>query len=1626
METSRSEDVATASGSCWNLLRGVFSSRKQRLQTIDHLKEAGQFNFTQKDPFSPPPAIDPSSPAQLATPVPSSNAISNDTSSMGSSGLKGLWWEAYEQLIRDPNNAKLVKAYKSTLLQEHREGRGTEEDDQAVLSRLHSIIRQRFKDIQESQTRFQLGGKEIVVRDQVRRVVNSFVSVKSIVTTIVSSEPHAALAWAGALVLLVGPITRFITQDADAADGFESITRLMTFYAVVEYDWVEKIPRDKSPDQSKQQEALARSVKAQVIKLYANILQFQIRLAKHYSRSGLFRTLQDVGAPEDWKGMIQTIETINTAIRQDLQGMDSSVLLRFEKRFRETSSEIKKDLEVFRHSNPGFERRLTRSFKKIKFNQSFSQLQIAPEAGIEAEKYDTKDRCFEGTQTSIIQRIRNWIESPGPEHIFWLHGIAGGGKSTISRTIAAQCRDRDALPDTICLGAGKEHVSLRMQWNHLILQPLLNLEKRNRLLPLTLVVVIDALDECQPMSEDDPVSAILRLLDEAHQPNFVRLKIFLTSRPQKHIFTSFQHDVSESHCCIAGLHGEGSNYDKGRFQQDIKNTLKHKLREIADRHGLEPEWPGDRRLNALSEKADGLWIYASTAWRFIGDYRVTKEKAKSRLDLLLRDDRTPRETVDRTYVEVLQDILDPATPEETDDTRLIFQATVGAIIVLCEPLSMAALSDLIGKDIADMKDILESLSSVIHLAASQDSPIRLVHPSFPEYLTSEDRCLDRTFLVSRKEKHIDLFINCIETLSNTLRRDICQFGDVSTLNCDIDPDMVHLKIPPHVKYACIYWLEHLQLSGSSHLVLDNGPVYRFLQKHLLHWLESLSIMGMISEGMRAVIKLSEYLISLPCGGRSGLCDFVHDIKRFMRHSRTIIEKAPLQVYISALIYTPEQSLVRKQYENAIPEWIIEPPAMRKSWSPLLQTLGGYEALSDISDACKGLALSPDGKLLATSKVEIWDTTTGTLLNTLKPMGIGCSVSFSRDGKKVLSLSKEGNVREWDVSSGRLIKQIKSPIQGQWALAQTFSVDRTRAASYSLGGTHLLLDIKRGKVTKSFKPHESKLLSMALSPNGELLATLCTKGMVRMWNTTDATLDYSFEAGDLQRISTGKVAFCPTEDVIAVLWAKTISIWCLKTHHRLKSFSADDVRDLTFSQDSKILISSGLDQQQKGKVKWWDWASGTAVKAIYGGGQLLQLSPDGRLLASAQDYQSDQRNLINVWDATSGELLHVLDDSTSPAQVFEFSKNGSLLATKSVQEGIRLWDLTGKPVNENSVKQISSSHIYQLYLAPDHNNVAVMSDRIFLWNVRTKCPAMEVESWFPHKALFSPDGRLFANHTRSSDQVWSMDTGKLVCILPKTSWEDSEFTFSPNGDIFAQAVWIRGSPDLVMNDSEMKPDLEEQPPQRDLAMIERATRLNFGTERLGRSDHDGNISHTAWSPDNTHLASVSGNGTVLLWDTVTWTLRRLIGDYPGGERHTPRAIAFSPDGKLLASGWTRGFSSWEPRSPEGGTSLWNVKTGILIGTRGVAASRQTLCFSANGTSIMTDIGRADIRSFYKGSEYASSRDLAVFEDEWARIGNEVILLPNDYHATCAAATDDLLIMGHASGKVTFLRAKTPED
>ncbi|RAK74300.1 WD40 repeat domain-containing protein, partial [Aspergillus fijiensis CBS 313.89] len=675
------------------------------------------------------------------------------------------------------------------------------------------------------------------------------------------------------------------------------------------------------------------------------------------------------------------------------------------------------------------------------------RLKIAPEAGIGAEKNDTKDKCFAGTQIGILKKIHGWIQSPGPEHIFWLYGVAGGGKSTISRTIAERCRDRIFLPETICLGASfffdknerqqsnatylfptlcqslanclpelkseirksleehpessNEHASVRMQWKNLILKPLLSLEKNNHLLPLTLIVVIDALDECQSTHNEDPVYAILELINEAHQLRSIRLKFLLTSRPQSHIFSSFDHVVTGSHGCKQALQGAETPIDQEMSHRDIKMVLKHKLGEISQRHHFGSEWPEEEKLDALFKKADGLWIYASTAWGFICDKKAKKEWIKPRLDLLLTNDRHPRERLDGMYTEVLRDVLSFATPEERIGTRRTFQAIFGAIVVLHRPLSVTTLSNLLSKNTAEVRGMLESLSSVIHVAASNDSPIRLAHLSFPEFLTSKERCLEPTFQISRKEKHSHLLRHCLEALTKTLRQDICHLGDSSTLQDSIDPGIVKQEIPSHVEYACVYWVEHLRLSKSSDL----------------------------------------------------------------------------------------------------------PPTMRKVWSPLLQTLKGYGGRGiDFSPDGK-LFLAT---LSESGKVQLWSTATGTLIHSFDcciedPRDL--YIWFSPGGQSFAANCVDGAVHIHNTQTGARVHSLTREKYRNWPV--TFSPDSNLCAcavysTESPGESNIHLIKVWGSNTGELRPplkgHGKRVCCLSFSPDGEFLAgaTLFEK-CVLIWN-----------------------------------------------------------------------------------------------------------------------------------------------------------------------------------------------------------------------------------------------------------------------------------------------------------------------------------------------------------------------------------------------------------------------------------------------------------------------------------------------------------------------------------------------
>jgi hypothetical protein len=127
------------------------------------------------------------------------------------------------------------------------------------------------------------------------------------------------------------------------------------------------------------------------------------------------------------------------------------------------------------------------------------------------------------------------------------------------------------------------------------------------------------------------------------------------------------------------------------------------------------------------------------------------------------------------------------------------------------------------------------------------------HPAFRNPPLNEDRCTDSNFWVDEKQAHRALAESCIRLMSTALKQDICDQHTPGVLVTNVESRKVEQSLPPDVQYACLYWVQHLQRSGIR--LRDDDQVHQFLQAHFLHWLEALSWMRKISEGILAIISL---------------------------------------------------------------------------------------------------------------------------------------------------------------------------------------------------------------------------------------------------------------------------------------------------------------------------------------------------------------------------------------------------------------------------------------------------------------------------------------------------------------------------------------------------------------------------------------------------------------------------------------------------------------------------------------------------------------------------------------------------------------------------------------------------
>jgi hypothetical protein len=160
-------------------------------------------------------------------------------------------------------------------------------------------------------------------------------------------------------------------------------------------------------------------------------------------------------------------------------------------------------------------------------------------------------------------------------------------------------------------------------------------------------------------------------------------------------------------------------------------------------------------------------------------------------------------------------------------------------------------------DYDDLPQIISSCGSFLTL---RGGVIYFVHQSAKDFLVG--KASDQILPSGAARQHHALFLRSVASLSETLRRDIYSLGSPGFSTDQVSPPSPDPL--SSIRYPCIYWVDHLvnlDLTSNNKDLRDGGIAHEFIRKKYLYWLESLSLLHSMSEGVQAVHKLEALVMS---------------------------------------------------------------------------------------------------------------------------------------------------------------------------------------------------------------------------------------------------------------------------------------------------------------------------------------------------------------------------------------------------------------------------------------------------------------------------------------------------------------------------------------------------------------------------------------------------------------------------------------------------------------------------------------------------------------------------------------------------------------------------------------------
>jgi WD40 repeat protein len=518
-------------------------------------------------------------------------------------------------------------------------------------------------------------------------------------------------------------------------------------------------------------------------------------------------------------------------------------------------------------------------------------------------------------------------------------------------------------------------------------------------------------------------------------------------------------------------------------------------------------------------------------------------------------------------------------------------------------------------------------------------------------------------------------------------------------------------------------------------------------------------------------------------------------------------------------------------------------------------------------------------------------------------------------------------------------------------AVAISPDSRFVLTASADQTAKLWDAASGAELRTFSGHSEEVKAAAFSPDGTLALTGSRDGTARLW---DAGSGDELRRFDASRGGVNAVAFSPDgQSIIAGGWDFTAKRFDVTSGGLALTYSGHTggVLAVACSSDGRFVVTGSFDNT----ARLWDARSGAELRTFPGHSEAVTsvaISPDARLVATGSIDDT-----VKLWDAATGAELKTLSGHANDVTAVAFTRDGRKLLTASFDYTAKLWD-----VESGAVVSSLRGHEYWL------NSVALSADDRFfvtgsqdktarLWETATGTELARFSGRInlPWSAAFSPDARfIVVSHRDGTARLWEGATGEQVYAYSGHGHWVTSAAYSADGARLLTGSWDTGVRvwDAASGERlQMFDELGE--PVTSVAFSPDGARVLAGgwdgavklwdarsgavmQSFAGRGEPSDS---TAFSPDGRFVASCR-DGRAVLWDAATGAEVRTFAGHM--ELLEVRALAFSPDGRLLLTG-----------GGDATAKLWDVASGAELRTfSGHGDTVDAVAFSPDGRLVLT--------------------------------------------------------------------------